>query len=49
MSQLRYYKMRLKFMTKCVRVFIKKCDSFITNAKFIKNASVQGKTQGCFT
>lgn len=23
MSQLRYYKMRLKFMTKCVRVFIK--------------------------
>ena len=49
MSQLLYYKMQLKFITKCVRFFLKKCDSFITNAKFIKNTSVQGKTQGCFT
>ena len=30
MQQLIYYKMRQKFVTKCVRFFITNCDSFIT-------------------
>ena len=30
MQQLFYYKMRKKFITKCIRVFITKFNSFIT-------------------
>ena len=30
MQQLSYYKLRQKFVTKCVRFFVTKCDSFIT-------------------
>ena len=30
MRQLFYYKMRQTFITKCVRLFTTKCDSFIT-------------------
>ena len=30
MRELFYYKMRQKFITKCARFFISKCDSFIT-------------------
>ena len=30
MRQLFYYKMRQKFIAKCVRFFITKCDSFIS-------------------
>ena len=30
MRQLFYYKVRQKFITKCVRFFITKCDDFIT-------------------
>ena len=33
MRQLLYYKMRQKFITKCVGFFIKECDSFITKCE----------------
>ena len=35
MQQLFYYKMRKKFITKCIRVFITKFNSFITKCDII--------------
>ena len=34
-----YYKMRQMFITKCVWIFITKCDSFTTNAAVITNCN----------
>ena len=36
MRQLFYYKIRQNVITKCVRFFITKCDSFITKCKITK-------------
>ena len=48
MRLLPYYKMRQKFISKCVRFFITKCDSFIMKfdryckmQRLLQNASVQ--------
>ena len=50
MRQLFYYIMRQKFITKCVRFFITKCDSFIQNAAvFLQNVAVITKCDNFIT
>ena len=40
MRQLFYYKIRQKFITKCVRFFIAKCDSYYKLRVLLQNATV---------